>query len=351
MGKLTPVSIQIFVIFLLLVGSVLQGESIWVKYGNQVFRAAGDAKAIALSEAEVASATGPLSLIWNPARLYADRERWIAFAHQERFRGAVIFDIIGFDLKERFKSKWSMVLIREGVQDIPNTTRALLKDTVSPYPLDDPDQRIVGDSVTYFNQVQWAGILGIAKSQGNWKLGVNAKILVHQLGKKKGYGIGFDVGAYTQLSDQNTLGVALRDASTSWVIWDSGTVERIAPQFLVGDVHTVAITSLNIVVKAMVTGVINLSGQTVSDDIALGSLGGQFRAGVDLTYKENLHFRLGRNPLTSYSFGLGFGFPFGNLDYALTPSPPRGGVLGTSHYVSFSLKIQFLHSLMERLSR
>ena len=40
----------------------LRGESIWVKYGNQVFRGVGDAKAIALSEAEVASATGPLAI-------------------------------------------------------------------------------------------------------------------------------------------------------------------------------------------------------------------------------------------------------------------------------------------------
>jgi len=320
-----------------------------VKYGNQVFRGAGDARAIALSEAEVASATGPMAVMWNPARLQADSDKYIIYAHQERFSGSVIFDVIGFDLKDTFKSRWSLVLIREAVQGIPNTTRALLYDTGS---LDAEYERIIPDRVTYFNQVQWASILGIATARGEWKIGGNVKVLVHQLGKRRGYGMGFDLGMYRNLTPENTVAVSLRDASTSWVIWDAGTVERIAPQLLFGDEHIFSIPSLNLNVKAMITGIIDLAGQTNSDDITLKSLGMGIhaRAGIDVQYVENFHFRIGRNPLTGYSVGLGLRFPFGMLDYAFTPSP-LGSVLGNSHYVSINLKIQFLYFLKERITK
>ncbi|MEE9167637.1 MAG: hypothetical protein V3U24_09315 [Candidatus Neomarinimicrobiota bacterium] len=331
-----------------LAGLPLRSESIWVKYGNQVYRGAGDARSIALSEAEVASATGPTALLWNPARLQANEEKYITYAHQERFSGNVIYDIIGFDLKENFKSKWSLVLVREAIQGIPNTTKALLYDTGS---LDAEYERILPEQVTYFNQVQWAGVLGISSVLGDWKIGGNAKILVHQLGKRRGYGIGFDAGLYRNLTPRNTVALAIRDATTSWVIWDEGTVERIAPQLHFGDVHVIPIIPDILEVKAMITAVVDFAGRTASDDLVLESMGmgGHLRAGLDVKYRRNLHLRFGRNPLTDYSLGLGLGFPFGNIDYAFTPSP-FGTVLGTSHYISVNIKTRFLDSIRKKLS-
>lgn len=346
---MTPKSVTCLGLAIWILGVVpLEGESIWVKYGNQVFRGAGDAKAIALSEAEVASATGPLAIMWNPARLQAAEEKLFSYAHQERFSGSVIFDVIGFHLKDNFKSKWSLVFIREAVQGIPNTTKALLYDTGS---LDAEYERILPGEVTYFNQVQWAGMVGVATTRGNWRIGGNTKILVHQLGKRRGYGIGFDAGVYRDLSPANTIAFVIRDATTSWVIWDLGTVERISPQLLVGDVQVFPIDPLHLSVKAMITGVLDLAGRTTSDDIFLGSIGigGHVRAGMEIQYKQNLHLRMGRNPLTGYSLGVGLGLPFGNIDYAFTPSPV-GSILGRSHYVSLNVKLQFLHLLKEKLS-
>ena len=141
----------------------VKAESIWVKYGNQVFRGVGDAKAVALSESGVAAATGPLAILWNPACLSSNTDRSLVYAHQERFAGAVTFDIIGLDLKQRSKSNWSLVIIREAVQGIPKTTDALLYETGS---LDDPAERVLSSNVTFFNQSQWAGVIGFASSRG-----------------------------------------------------------------------------------------------------------------------------------------------------------------------------------------
>lgn len=318
------------------------GQSIWVQYGNQIFQEAGDARSVALSGAEVASATGPLSVLWNPSRLQAPSENIIVYAHQERFSGAVVYDIIGFNLKESFKSRLSFVLIREAVEGLPDTREALRYGYGS---LDDPDERIVSSRVVYFNQVQWAGVLGVARPLQGWNVGGSARILVHRLGEYGGYGIGFDVGAYRDLSPRTTVGVAVRDATTSWVIWDSGTIERNAPQVHLGFRSLMVVESWNVTANVLGTAIVNVMGRTLQDSFRAAGMGGHFRWGLDLQYRDNFHLRAGKNPLSGYSLGLGLGFPFGQVDYAYAPDS-----LGTSHYVSLNLRVSFLHSLREKLT-
>ena len=339
-----------FLSWLLVLGTwlfPLMGESVWVKYGNQVFRGVGDAKAIALSESGVAAATGPLAILWNPARLSGEAPRSLVYAHQERFAGAVTFDILGVDLKERPNSSWSLVVIREAVQGIPRTTDALLYETGS---LDDPTERVLSSNVTFFNQSQWAGVVGFAADRGEWRLGGNAKMLIHQLGQYSGWGVGFDFGATRSFFPNNLFGISVRDVTTSWIVWDSGTIERIAPEVRIGDAHNLSLENLSLQINAMATAVLSLGGKTRNDDFAIGSIGTRLRAGAEVVYKKNLRIRVGRNPLSGYSAGLGFGFDFGEIDYAFVPSP-LGTVLGSSHYVSLNLKFEALHSLRSKLGR
>lgn len=321
---------------------LMKAESIWVQYGNQLFQESGDARSVALSGSEVASATGPLSVLWNPSRLAAPQENVIAYAHQERFSKAVAYDIIGFNLKESFKSKLAFVLIREAVEGIPDTRDALLYGYGS---LDDPNERIVSSRVVYFNQVQWAGVLGMARPLGDWKVGGSAKVLVHRLGEYSGYGIGFDMGAFRDFSPRITVGIAVRDATTSWVIWDSGTVERNAPQVHAGAKSVVPVETWNLSISFLGAAIVNLAGRTLQDSFQVLGAGTHFRWGMDIQYKDNFHLRGGLNPLSDYSLGLGLGFPFGEIDYAYAPH-----TLGTSHYVSLNLRVSFLHSLKERMA-
>ncbi|HIN62888.1 MAG TPA: hypothetical protein EYM89_09060 [Candidatus Marinimicrobia bacterium] len=323
----------------------LRGESVWVKYGNQVFRGVGDAKAIALSEAEVASATGPLAILWNPARLHGKSPRSLVYAHQERFAGAVTFDILGVDLKERPTSRWSLVVIREAVQGIPRTTDALLYETGS---LDDPTERVLSSNVTFFNQSQWAGMVGFATQRKDWKLGGNVKVLMHQLGEYSGWGMGFDFGAARSFFPNNVFGISVRDVTTSWIVWDSGMVERIAPEVRLGDAHSMVLKKLPVKINTMATVVMSLSGKTRNTDIAIGNIGTRLRGGLEIIYMDNLRVRFGRNPLSGASMGLGLGFDFGDIDYAFVPSP-LGTVLGSSHYVSLNLKLDALSYLRTRL--
>ncbi|MBC8174178.1 MAG: hypothetical protein H8E82_00775 [Candidatus Marinimicrobia bacterium] len=322
------------------------GESIWVKYGNQVYEGVGDARAIALSGAEVASATGPLAILWNPARLFESEEKVLCYAHQERFAGVVKFDIIGTNLKNNFKSKWSLVFIREEVENIPNTTRALLYNSGS---LDDISERIIPEKVTYFNQVQWAGIIGFATSLHNWQIGGNVKGLWHQLGSHAGYGIGFDFGMYRSMGENNIFGISIRDITTSWVIWESGTVERITPEISIGNMYNFPLLVQKLKVDFMTNLFISTAGRLKSDDFLIGNMGSNLRVGLNIHYSDNFHLRIGRNPITNYSVGVGMNFSFGSIDYAFTPSPLSSN-LGTSHYLSLKIQSDVLKSLREKLN-
>jgi len=325
----------------------LVGESIWVKYGNQLFQGSGDAASISLGEANIAAVSGPLSLLLNPARLYFEQERYLSFSHQERFSGLVSYDVIGFHLKDNLKYKRAFVLIREGVQRIPNTTRALLYDTGS---LDDEKERIMASKITYFNQVQWGGIFGLATMWGDWIVGGNVKGIIHQLGSHTGYGVGFDFGVYRVFHFSNTFAITIRDVTSSWIIWESGTIERIAPEVVLGDVQMVKINSLNLEVKLLAATLLSFSRRTNTDDYFIGNMGGNFRFGLDIIYKTRFHLRLGRNTISNYTSGLGFLLPFGSIDYAFMPSP-LGSILGNSHYLTLNVKLRFLSSLLDSVKR
>ena len=321
-------------------------ESIWVKYGNQIYKLTGDAKSVALSFSEVSSAVGPFASLVNPARLTEDTDYTLNYTHQERFSGIVNFDLAGWYIRNNQDSKWSLVLIHEGVENIPNTTNALL-DENGDGKIDSTD-RIDIDKITFFNQSQWAAILGIGTSKGSWKLGGNIKGLYHSLNTHTGFGLGFDLGASKNFGKNHSIGFMIKDLTTSWIVWDSGTVERISPEISVGDLYTLNIASLRLKIDLTTMFELSLEGRNQSEDFHLFDFSGMFRSGIDLEYNEKFHIRFGRNPITKYSAGLGFEFSAVEINYAFTPSP-MGSLLGTSHYISAALNLQSLERLKETL--
>ena len=83
--------------------TLLPAESIWVKYGNQAFKGAGDARTIALSESNSAVVSGPFAALWNPSNLANGGNNSLSYAHQERFAGIVNYDVAAVNLKRYLK--------------------------------------------------------------------------------------------------------------------------------------------------------------------------------------------------------------------------------------------------------
>jgi len=319
----------------------IDGKSVWVKYGNQVFKGIGDARSISLSESEIASASGPLSILYNPSLLDDYKKKKIVYSHQERFSGSVVFDIIGIDLKKNNNSNFSLAFIRESVQGIPNTNNALLNNSSS---LNTPNERIVPSKVTFFNQSQIATIIGFSKLFSKTSIGTNVKILNHSIANYNGWGIGFDLGTAYKISNNNKIGLSVRDITTSWIVWDSGTIERIFPEMRIGASNLLELKKYSIDINSMISSIIKFSGKEINNDLNIGEFGFEYRLGVELIYKKNLKIRFGRNPIHGKSIGIGTKIKLVELDYAYLPSP-SGTILGNSHYISLNIGLDDLVKL------
>ena len=100
--------------------------------------------------------------------------------------------------------------------------------------LNSPDYLLDFENIKYFNQSQWAFHLSTAKQIKNFTLGIAAKSLFHNLGGYNGNGFGFDIGAKFSPWINGVLGITFNHFTTSWFIWDNGTVERTLPNISSG---------------------------------------------------------------------------------------------------------------------
>ncbi|MBS00505.1 MAG: hypothetical protein CMG37_03680 [Candidatus Marinimicrobia bacterium] len=323
----------VFIITLLF--SFIYSKSIWVNYGWEIFDNAGDGRALSLGNSFIADGTSPISVLWNPAHQDSQRILPFSYGHQNRFAGLVSSDVLVFGLKNRFKTPLSIVILREAVSSIPDTRDLLLDwgedgmpgtlDTGEGNGILDEGERLDIENVKYFNQSQWGIHLSTAKNINKFSVGIAIKSLFHNLGGYKGNGFGFDIGAKFSPWQDNIVGLTFNHFTTSWFIWDNGTVERTMPNISLG------VTQLFKFAKLPLNFRIN--GGFIK---TLSYKDFQFNIGAEINYKSNLQIRLGRNNNGFLSTGIGLVWTNFSIDYAYRPSPSYTG-FGSSQLISFRI--------------
>ena len=226
-----------FLFITYIIFSFIYAESIWVNYGWEIFDNAGDGRALSLGNSLIADGSSPISVLWNPAHQDTQRILPFSYGHQNRFAGLVSSDVLVFSYNKKIKTPLSIVILREAVSNIPDTRDLLLDWGADGMPgtMDfgeangvlDEGERLDYEKIKYFNQSQWALHLSTAKKIKNFTLGIAAKSLFHNLGGYNGNGYGFDIGAKFSPWKKGTLGLTFNHFTTSWFIWDNGTVERL----------------------------------------------------------------------------------------------------------------------------
>jgi len=114
------------VLVFLWLGSLFAGRSYWVNYGWQIFQNAGDARSLSLGNAQVAGGEGSVAPLWNPANQPKSLIYPFTYAHQSRFAGTVNSDLVAFPLGMNTTLPITLVLLYEGVNDIPDSRQALI---------------------------------------------------------------------------------------------------------------------------------------------------------------------------------------------------------------------------------
>ena len=315
--------------------SFIYSESIWVNYGWEIFDNAGDGRALSLGNSFTADGTSPISVLWNPAHQDSQRNLPLSYGHQNRFAGLVSSDVLVFGFKSKIRTPLSIVILREAVSRIPDTRDFLLDwgEDGMPGTMDfgegngvlDEGERLDFENIKYFNQSQWALHFSTAKKINNFTFGIAAKSLFHNLGGYNGNGFGFDIGAKFSPWEDNIIGLTFNHFTTSWFIWDNGTVERTMPNISIGMTQLLKLSIIPLEIR--------FNGGAIK---TLANKGIRYNLGLELNYKSNLQIRLGRNNNGFLSTGIGLIWTNFSIDYAYRPSPSYTG-FGSSQLISFRL--------------
>ena len=318
-------------------------ETVFIKYGWQIFRNAGDGRSLALGRALTAGGKGLPASLWNPANLVSNTKKSFTYVHQSRFSGVIKSDLISFPIYKFTSKPFGFILIHEEVPGIPDTRYALLDENGDGKL--NGNERLDSKNVTEFSQHQWGVYLnrswvinkspsiGSVLSQKSVLLrdvifGIGVKGLIHQLGSHTGTGFGLDAGLRTLFWKRVQAGIVIQDVLTSWLVWDNGTKEIVTPRVSVGISGNYDLPLIPVTLDLMADIVIETE---------------KFRMGMEWTIRENIQIRFGGNETGIISTGLGLVWSDIEISYALQFEPEVSS-LGNSHLLSFSINPKLIRS-------
>lgn len=159
------------------------------KYSNEFLNVGVGARALAMSNANVASCNDVTAGYWNPASLlFQQSNLQVGLMHAEYFAGIAKYDFIGASKRIDSNSVAGISFIRFGIDNIPNTLELV-----------DANGNVDYSRIKSFNAVDAAFLISYARNLPKLKgvkLGGNFKIVRRKLGDFGGsWGFGLDLGA------------------------------------------------------------------------------------------------------------------------------------------------------------
>ncbi len=330
------------------------------KYSNAFLEIGVDARAMAMSNAVIASSNDVNATYWNPAGLAQIRNSWQASAmHAEYFASIAQYDYAAYAQAIDDYSSGGLAFIRFGVDDILNTTDLI-----------DQDGNVDYDRIRRFSAADYALIGSYARLSRKVKglsYGGSFKLVYRQIGEfANSVGFGFDAGVQYRTAKWQ-FGATLRDVTTTvnaWTIHEDefGDIFDLTPNELPSE-------NLELTIPRLLLGVgrsfklnekYNLHTEMSADltfggeqNVLLGSDLVNFNPnfGVELGYRNFIFLRGGVGNVKKLrefngdeyfsvqpNLGIGFAYRGIHLDYALSDI---GSTSGTLYSNIFSLRFNF----------
>ena len=238
-------------------------------FAGEFLALGGGARALALGNAYVALVDDATSGYWNAAGLAGLDGRQIHLSHAELYSGLVQHDYLAIARQGRRIHGLSVSLIRVGVDDIKFTT---LEDPTAGL---GPDNRpLVASSETSSDYALY--LSGGHRLSSRLAVGASVKAIYRAIGPFNAYGGGIDLGMRYRLARGLTFAAALRDVTTTPIIWDDST-DSIRPSALVGLAYTLPVGGGQATV-----GFASRGGGEATDETGNAPV----NAGVEYSYKE-----------------------------------------------------------------
>ncbi len=311
------------------------------KYSNEFLAIGVGARALGMSNSQVASVNGVTSGYWNPAGLtQLTGDFQVDLMHAEYFAGIAKYDYGAFATKIDSVSAFGFSVIRFGVDDIPNTTQLI-----------DANGNIDYDRIFSFSVADYAFLFSYARKSKieGLSYGANVKIIYRQVGDMaKAWGFGFDAGAQYHTKNKWAFAIMARDVTSTFNAWSfsldqntidvfeatgneipDNSIEITLPKIILGIAKSAKISN-----KFGVLGEVNFDLSTDGKRNVLIT-GKPFsvdpHAGIEANYSQLIFLRLGVGNIQKTTdiyqadqiswqpnFGIGVKFKGISLDYAFT---------------------------------
>ena len=196
------------------------------KYSNEFLAIGIGAKALGMSNSNVAIVDDVTAGYWNPAGLELIKSNiQVGLMHSEYFAGIAKYDYGALAARIDEKSTAAFSFIRFGVDDIPNTTQLI-----------DAEGNIDYSKITTFSAADYAFIFSYARTiKDGLRVGANAKIVYRQVGDfAKAYGFGLDAGAQYEVKNW-LFGAMARDITSTFNAWSFNLSDQMKEVFTLTD--------------------------------------------------------------------------------------------------------------------
>ncbi|HYR69169.1 MAG TPA: hypothetical protein VER77_04755, partial [Candidatus Dormibacteraeota bacterium] len=265
--------------------------------------------------------------------------REITAMHAEQFGSIVKYDFLSYTMPlsapGQPKQALAISLIRLGVDNIPDTRGLQILDVNGNGKFDYPEDRLIVDESRFvFDSDNDVGLLfSYARALGQkLSLGGSLKVIRQWLGDSlRSNGFGLDVAALYVGPHGLSAGAKLTDATTTRILWNTGTNEFIAPSLRIGGAKTQAFHGRRHVVTAALDVQVGFSDERLSSQAHLGSVTFEFHPGLEYWLERRVALRAGFEA-KNFSAGAGFRYRKIGLDYAFLDHQD----LDASHRISGS---------------
>jgi hypothetical protein len=213
-----------FILFCVLCSHLAISQTTAPKYSNDFLAIGVGARALGMSNAQVALAEDVTAGYWNPAGLLGiNSDLQISAMHANYFANIAQYDYAAIGKKIDSLSAVSVSMVRFGVDNIPNTTDLI-----------DADGNIDYSRITAFSSADYAFIVSYARQLKvpGLAVGGSAKVIYRQIGDfAKAWGFGLDAGV-TYRKGNWRFGAMAKDVTSTFNSWNITLDEKTQETFL-----------------------------------------------------------------------------------------------------------------------
>jgi hypothetical protein len=305
------------------------------KYAGEFLRVGAGARALGMGGAFLAVADDATAGYWNPAGLVYLQRKSVQYMHSEEQHSQVGYDFLGLALPQGGepgkRSALGVSIVRLGVDDIPVTPTA--EELRPGIDFEDGDgnpstnlptennglwdvgERLFLSEFEYKSSNDLAGLFSYARNLSpKFTLGGSLKVLYRTLVGHSAWGAGLDAGLTYELAQHATLAVVARDLTTTFMSWDTGTSESIAPSLSFGGQVTKPMGTQHVITGSADVR-LDFESERIDSNFGSDGMAGEFHVGAEYWYHNALALRSGVSG-RDLTFGAGFRRKGLGIDYA-----------------------------------